>query len=121
MLRRDKKRVQVSCDGDEEDYHGYFTYRPLSNLPTPPPSLNSSAMQSPQNPLEDGEGVKPKFLGKFFSTSCAVCFLAYMSSLGQTQPALGLKCLPDTCICRYSGGADALFTLYYPRHSRQLG
>ena len=63
MMRRDKKRVQPSCD--EDDYDGYFTYRPLSNLPTPPPSLSSSAMQSPQNPLEDGERIKPRFLGTF--------------------------------------------------------
>lgn len=63
MLRRDKKKVQLSCDSEDE-CDGYFTYRPLSNLPTPPPSLNTSAAQGLQNPLEDGERVKPKFLGE---------------------------------------------------------
>ncbi len=49
-------------DWDEE----YFarTYRPLSNLPTPHmSSKNSSAFQSPQITVDDGEGPESAFLG----------------------------------------------------------
>uniref|UniRef100_A0A4E9EM55 Uncharacterized protein n=1 Tax=Gibberella zeae TaxID=5518 RepID=A0A4E9EM55_GIBZA len=43
-------------------FEGYFTYRPLSNLPTPPPSSrNSSAAQSPRTTLDDGEPLMPRF------------------------------------------------------------
>ncbi|KAF7558384.1 hypothetical protein G7046_g5772 [Stylonectria norvegica] len=51
---------------DESDYRleGYFTYRPLSNLPTPPPSTrNSSAAQSPRTTSDDGEPLKAQFRG----------------------------------------------------------
>ncbi|KAF4989292.1 hypothetical protein FGRMN_9216 [Fusarium graminum] len=45
-------------------FEGYFTYRPLSNLPTPPPSSrNSSAAQSPRTTLDDGEPLVPRFRG----------------------------------------------------------
>lgn len=50
-------------DFDEE----YFerSYRPLSNLPTPPPSSrNSSASHSPQPSIDDGETLDPTFLGE---------------------------------------------------------
>lgn len=53
-------------DSPEDDYldEHYFTYRPLSNLPTPPPSSRtSSADQSPRAPLDDGELLQDKFLG----------------------------------------------------------
>ncbi|SPN98558.1 uncharacterized protein DNG_01604 [Cephalotrichum gorgonifer] len=63
MLRQGKKRVQFSSYHNDDEYDGYFTYRPLSNLPTPPPSLSSSATQSPKNPLEDGNRLKPRYLG----------------------------------------------------------
>ncbi|PKS09770.1 hypothetical protein jhhlp_004391 [Lomentospora prolificans] len=61
MQRQKSKRVKFSSCSDDE-YDGYMTYRPLSNLPTPPPSL-SSAAQSPKNPLEDGERLKTRYLG----------------------------------------------------------
>lgn len=51
-------------DIDEE----YFarTYRPLSNLPTPPPSSReSSAAQSPKSLLEDGALLESGLLGPF--------------------------------------------------------
>ncbi len=44
----------------------YFarTYRPLSNLPTPPPSSrNTSVFQSPQSSLGDGEKLDPSLFG----------------------------------------------------------
>lgn len=50
-------------DVDEEDYFAR-TYQPLSNLPTPPPSSRgSSASDSPQSLLEDGERLNPALLG----------------------------------------------------------
>ncbi|TEA22669.1 hypothetical protein C8034_v001195 [Colletotrichum sidae] len=54
-------------DYSDDEYgpeDAYFTYRPLSNLPTPPPSSrNSSAHQSPKAELDDGEILLEKFLG----------------------------------------------------------
>ncbi|KAF6831166.1 hypothetical protein CMUS01_07444 [Colletotrichum musicola] len=56
------RQVQNPDYSDEED--AYFTYRPLSNLPTPPPSSrNSSAHQSPKTALEDGEVLQERFFG----------------------------------------------------------
>ncbi|KAK2044452.1 hypothetical protein LZ31DRAFT_284880 [Colletotrichum somersetense] len=54
-------------DYSDDEYgaeDAFFTYRPLSNLPTPPPSSrNSSAHQSPRMALEDGEVLHERFLG----------------------------------------------------------
>ncbi|KAK2025475.1 hypothetical protein LX32DRAFT_596612 [Colletotrichum zoysiae] len=54
-------------DYSDDEYgaeDAFFTYRPLSNLPTPPPSSrNSSAHQSPKMALEDGEVLHERFLG----------------------------------------------------------
>jgi len=66
-MARDKQLFEDVDDG-EDGYSGddtYFTYRPLSNLPTPPlSSRNSSANHSPKTELEDGEPLKAKFLGR---------------------------------------------------------
>lgn len=99
MLRRDRKKVQFSCDGDAEEYDGYFTYRPLSNLPTPPPSLNSSAAQSPRNPLEDGHRIKPKFLGKSYHF-LRLTILFFLASF--VPACVGFGCPRDTCMSRAS-------------------
>ncbi|CAJ2514117.1 Uu.00g022360.m01.CDS01 [Anthostomella pinea] len=53
-------------DDDFEFDEAYFRqfYKPLSNLPTPPPSSrNSSAAQSPQMVAEDAESLNSQFLG----------------------------------------------------------
>lgn len=67
MMRRDTKHsgdVDADQDGDC-GLEGYFTYRPLSNLPTPPPSSrNSSAAQSPRTTLNDGEPLMARFRGE---------------------------------------------------------
>lgn len=58
---------QDMMDNDDKNcrYEGYFTYRPLSNLPTPPPSSrNSSAAQSPRTTLDDGEPLMARFRGE---------------------------------------------------------
>ena len=61
-MRRDNhklaKRLDLSEDADDA---AYFTYRPLSNLPTPPPSSRDSRASS--TTPEDGESVKPMYLG----------------------------------------------------------
>ncbi|KAK1728898.1 hypothetical protein CaCOL14_008625 [Colletotrichum acutatum] len=60
------RQVQ-NTDYSDDEYgaeDAYFTYRPLSNLPTPPPSSrNSSAHQSPKTALEEGDVLQEKFLG----------------------------------------------------------
>ncbi|EXF81091.1 hypothetical protein HER10_EVM0010517 [Colletotrichum scovillei] len=60
------RQVQ-NTDYSDDEYgaeDAYFTYRPLSNLPTPPPSSrNSSAHQSPKTALEEGDILQEKFLG----------------------------------------------------------
>ncbi|KYK59498.1 hypothetical protein DCS_00628 [Drechmeria coniospora] len=66
MYRERKPVVVAGRDGVDDDYEclEYLTYRPLSNLPTPPPSWRdaSSASQSPSC-LEAGEQLHPKFRG----------------------------------------------------------
>ncbi|CAG9971503.1 unnamed protein product [Clonostachys byssicola] len=54
----------VGAEDEIWDEDSYFTYRPLSNLPTPPPSSrNSSAAQSPKTTLDDGEELQAKYRG----------------------------------------------------------
>ncbi|KAJ4270468.1 hypothetical protein NW762_002150 [Fusarium torreyae] len=66
-MNRDMKLGDEPVMADQDNncrYEGYFTYRPLSNLPTPPPSSrNSSAAQSPRTTLDDGEPLMPRFRG----------------------------------------------------------
>lgn len=53
-----------------DDRDAYFTYRPLSNLPTPPPSSRtSSAAQSPRTALEDGEVLTARYRGTTLQSS----------------------------------------------------
>ncbi|KAJ9138838.1 Cyclin domain protein [Pleurostoma richardsiae] len=60
------KGADMSED-DDFDFDAYFssTYRPLSNLPTPPPSSrdDSSFIESPASCLEDGECLESDLLG----------------------------------------------------------
>lgn len=52
-------------DDDDDFQHEYFsrTYRPLSNLPTPPPSSRNSASCSPVLGLDDDTDVDSELLG----------------------------------------------------------
>ncbi|KAM4056725.1 Cyclin-like protein [Hirsutella rhossiliensis] len=56
-------------DDDQASSFKYLTYRPLSNLPTPPPTYKettaAAAAGSPPTPttLEDGEPLQARFLG----------------------------------------------------------
>jgi hypothetical protein len=56
-------------DDDELDLE-YFsrTYKPLSNLPTPPPSSRNSASSSPVIGLDDDADVDSTLLGMFSLT-----------------------------------------------------
>lgn len=66
-MRRETKNNYPAPSVEDDDAwmsDAYFTYRPLSNLPTPPPSTrDSSAAQSPKTTLEDGEELQAKFRG----------------------------------------------------------
>ncbi|PNY26422.1 Uncharacterized protein TCAP_03645 [Tolypocladium capitatum] len=59
--------IATGLDGDDDDAQAYSTYRPLSNLPTPPPTYKdaSAAQQSPASvaSLDDGEPLTAKFRG----------------------------------------------------------
>ncbi|POR31187.1 Uncharacterized protein TPAR_08608 [Tolypocladium paradoxum] len=60
------RSAQVNTNFDDDDAQAYFTYRPLSNLPTPPPTYkDTSAAQSPAlvTSLDDGEPLMAKFRG----------------------------------------------------------
>lgn len=61
-LERARKHHSDVDEDDEVDT--YFTYRPLSNLPTPPPTYKdpSSASQSPSSG-EDDEHLMARFRG----------------------------------------------------------
>jgi hypothetical protein len=65
----DKRFFVIDDEVDEFEFGSeeqYFTYRPLSNLPTPPPSSgNSSANQSPKQALDEDEALSGEFLGMF--------------------------------------------------------
>lgn len=67
MSRAAKALVDtMSMDELDAEDQLYFTYRPLSNLPTPPPSSrNSSAEQSPKAGLDDDDQLLDRFLGMF--------------------------------------------------------
>src|SRR5690606_21326267 len=59
---------------------------------TPPPSLNSSAAQSPKNPLEDGARIKPKFLGEYISRQCHTALWPVRRALIFRATRVGLQC-----------------------------
>ena len=74
-------------DFDETEFdEDYFdrTYRPLSNLPTPPPSSwDASDACSPGALLEDGELLGSVLLGQFHLSLCSsspfLCFPLFLS------------------------------------------
>lgn len=60
-----KPRDDDYSDDDFDDEYFSQTYRPLSNLPTPPPSSReSTAAQSPRSLLEDGGLLDSELLGE---------------------------------------------------------
>lgn len=70
MASPESRRVSLSDDEYEMREASYKrTYRPISTLPTPPPSSrNSSATHSPRTGLEDGERLEASYLGKCWNS-----------------------------------------------------
>ena len=80
------KSFSVATPANNDDFEfdeSYFRqfYKPLSNLPTPPPSTrNSSASQSPRISVDDTVGPNSQFLGPFIRVICikAIHLLAHL-------------------------------------------
>lgn len=71
-MRRDAGTRRLAIDLDDDlPSDGYFTYRPLSNLPTPPPSSRESCLShlSSCEALDQDESLQPKFRGKLSSAT----------------------------------------------------
>ena len=67
MMRQSEKRQggrMSPSEEEEDDGHGYFTYRPLSNLPTPPPSSRESSSTLDYD-VHEGDPELVKFRGAF--------------------------------------------------------
>ncbi|KAL7933609.1 hypothetical protein V8C35DRAFT_303390 [Trichoderma chlorosporum] len=61
MQRRGNRDVRFAADDDDDsDYECTFTYRPLSRLPTPPPTLSKASVDQS---LEDDETLNPRYRG----------------------------------------------------------
>ncbi|PNP52239.1 hypothetical protein THARTR1_07448 [Trichoderma harzianum] len=66
MQRRGNRDVRFAADDDDDsDYERTFTYRPLSRLPTPPPTLSKASVDQYQS-LEDDDTLNPRYRGEFF-------------------------------------------------------
>lgn len=69
----DVKHNQEAYDDESDFDEEYFarTYRPLSNLPTPPPSCRDSiASLSPKGLLEQDELLESALLGTLYAQHC---------------------------------------------------
>lgn len=69
-------KVDSPRDVEDDDFDfEYFsrTYKPLSNLPTPPPSSRNSASSSPVLGLDNDEFVDSSLLGMCSVTGGYVC------------------------------------------------
>ena len=69
-------KVVTPRDVEDDDFDfEYFsrTYKPLSNLPTPPPSSRNSASPSPVLGLDNDEFADSRLLGTFSVTGGPVC------------------------------------------------
>jgi hypothetical protein len=64
MQRRGNRDVRFADDDDDYEYERTsFTYRPLSRLPTPPPTLSKPLVVDQS--LEDDETLNPRYRGQF--------------------------------------------------------
>jgi hypothetical protein len=64
-MRRGTSNLSLSSGTEDDSDSGYFTYRPLSNLPTPPPSSRESSLSqlSSCDALDQDESLQPRFRG----------------------------------------------------------
>ena len=90
-------RHALDFSDDEFDFDEYFasTYRPLSNLPTPPlSSKNSSTSQSPRSLGDDGEPLESTLLGMYVSFIDPIGIIANPCHYLQDLPfTLSICCL----------------------------
>lgn len=71
-------KVDTPRDVEDDDFDfEYFsrTYKPLSNLPTPPPSSRNSASPSPVLGLDNDEFTDSTLLGTFSVTGGRVSYV----------------------------------------------
>ena len=82
-------------------------YKPLSNLPTPPPSSrNSSATQSPRIPAGDAEGRNEEFLGKYHLAAFFLGTLAgTVELINVAFRSLSYTSYPDATLGAFMGDA----------------
>lgn len=83
-------KVDTPRDVEDDDFDfEYFsrTYKPLSNLPTPPPSSRNSASPSPALGLDNDEFTDSRLLGTFSATGGRV-FCIYRWSRMTNQDRL---------------------------------
>jgi hypothetical protein len=125
MMRRSQKPCNAR---DAEDDAAYFVYRPLSNLPTPPPSSRQSRASSATP--EDGELLTGKYLGPAVhlvnlipsSASLATASISRVQSM-LTKADLPLEtvalavCILDSLDCKFA----RKWRLSCPLRSRPLG
>lgn len=66
-----KRTCYVDDESDIDEEYFSWTYRPLSNLPTPPPSSRESlASQSPRSLLEQDQLLESALLGSSGPSTC---------------------------------------------------
>ncbi|PTB70856.1 hypothetical protein BBK36DRAFT_1175775 [Trichoderma citrinoviride] len=61
MQRRGNRDVRFAADDDDDYEYERFTYRPLSRLPTPPPTLSKPLVVDQS--LEDDDTLNPRYRG----------------------------------------------------------
>ena len=62
MQRRGNRDVRFAADDDDDYEYERFTYRPLSRLPTPPPTLSKPLVVDQS--LEDDDTLNPRYRGQ---------------------------------------------------------
>lgn len=116
MQRRGNRDVRFAADDDDDsDYERTFTYRPLSRLPTPPPTLSKASVDQYQS-LEGDETLNPRYRGEFFRKclfyelcsvlSCPALLcpvpscLGWLHGWGHGKAEYGvIRLQPKACIC----------------------
>ncbi|KAL2208751.1 hypothetical protein CC79DRAFT_1366959 [Sarocladium strictum] len=94
----------------------YFTYRPLSNLCTPPPSSKASSTTTPSSPVSshDGDALDPKYRGPAIHLVNLIPCAASLAtaSVPLVQAILARASLPIETIALAVGVLDSLDTKF---------